>query len=59
MDPDRWKSIAIPIKTWKMLKELSEDNDRSIGGQISFLTKQEYLWKSSQSKSIDKQKSRV
>jgi len=39
MDPDRWKSVAVPIKTWDMLKELSEDNDRSIGGQISFLTK--------------------
>ena len=39
MDPDRWKSVAVPIKTWDMLKELSEDNDRSIGGQISYLTK--------------------
>ena len=37
MDPDRWKSVAVPIKTWDMLKELSEDNDRSIGGQISLL----------------------
>ena len=26
MDPDRWKSVAVPIKTWDMLKELSEDN---------------------------------
>jgi hypothetical protein len=42
-----------------MLKELSEDNDRSIGGQISFLTKQEYMWKKSQTNSIDKQKARV
>ena len=59
MDPDRWKSVAVPIKTWDMLKELSEDNDRSIGGQISFLTKQEYMWKKSQTNSIDKQKARV
>ena len=58
MDPDRWKSVAVPIKTWDMLKELSEDNERSIGGQISFLTKQEYLWKKSQTNSIDKEEAR-
>jgi len=58
MDPDRWKSVAVPITTWDMLKELSEDNDRSIGGQISFLTKQEYMWKKTQNKSIDNLKSR-
>jgi len=53
MDSEKWKSVAVPIKTWNMLKELSQDNDRSIGGQISFLTKQEYLWKKSQTNSID------
>tara|TARA_E500000318_G_scaffold99183_1_gene101068 strand:- start:1845 stop:2039 length:195 start_codon:yes stop_codon:yes gene_type:complete len=58
MDPDRWKSVAVPIKTWDMLKELSEDNERSIGGQISFLTKQEYLWKKSQTNPVDKQEAR-
>ena len=40
MDSEKWKSVAVPIKTWTMLKELSEESDRSIGGQISFLTKQ-------------------
>jgi hypothetical protein len=54
MDSEKWKSVAVPIKTWTMLKELSEESDRSIGGQISFLTKQEYLWKKSQINSIDK-----
>ena len=29
MDSEKWKSVAVPIKTWTMLKELSEDNDRS------------------------------
>jgi|TARA_R110002012_G_scaffold187808_1_gene354799 hypothetical protein len=53
MDSEKWKSVAVPIKTWNMLKELSQDNDRSIGGQISFLTKQEFLWKKSQTNSID------
>jgi hypothetical protein len=59
MDSEKWKSVAVPIKTWNMLKELSQDNDRSIGGQISFLTKQEYMWKKSQTNSIDKQQARV
>jgi hypothetical protein len=44
MDPDRWKSVAVPIKTWDMLKELSEDNDRSIGGEITNLVKKEYVF---------------
>jgi predicted DNA-binding transcriptional regulator AlpA len=54
MDSEKWKSVAVPIKTWTMLKELSEESDRSIGGQISFLTKQEYLFKRSITKQIDK-----
>jgi|TARA_R100001510_G_C7589722_1_gene159848 hypothetical protein len=58
MDSEKWKSVAVPIKTWTMLKELSEDNDRSIGGQISFLTKQEFLWKKSQTNNIDNIKAR-
>ena len=59
MDSEKWKSVAVPIATWNMLKELSQDNDRSIGGQISFLTKQEYMWKKSLTNSIDKQQARV
>ncbi len=58
MDSEKWKSVAVPISTWTMLKELSKDNDRSIGGQISFLTKQEYMWKKSQTNPIDKQQAR-
>ena len=58
MDSEKWKSVAVPIKTWNILKELSQDNDRSIGGQISFLTKQEYMLKKRQTTSIDKQQAR-
>jgi|TARA_R100000315_G_C5147048_1_gene84134 hypothetical protein len=47
MDPDKWKSVAVSMKTWRRLKELSEDSERSIGGEISFLAKQEYLFKKS------------
>jgi hypothetical protein len=42
MDPNKWKSVAVPIKVWEMLKTIAESNDRSVGGTISFLTKKEY-----------------
>ena len=38
MDPDRWKSVAV----WEMLKKLSDQEDRSIGGTIAWLTKKEF-----------------
>jgi|TARA_R110000787_G_scaffold24612_1_gene69678 hypothetical protein len=41
MDPDRWKSVAVPISVWEMLKKLSDKEDRSIGGTIAWLTKKE------------------
>jgi|TARA_R100001163_G_C4895352_1_gene86400 hypothetical protein len=44
MDPDKWKSVAVPIKTWDMLKKMSEGNDRSIGGEITNLAKREYVF---------------
>ena len=42
MDPNKWKSVAVPINIWSMLKEIADRNDRSVGGTISFLTKREY-----------------
>ena len=60
MDPDKWKSVAVSMKTWRRLKELSEDSERSIGGEISFLAKQEYLSKKMDRKyPIDKEKAEV
>ena len=60
MDPDKWKSVAVSKKTWRRLKELSEDSERSIGGEISFLAKQEYLSKKMDRKyPIDKEKAEV
>jgi len=41
-----------------MLVEMSESNDRSIGGQISYLTKQQYLFQASNTKNIDKNEAR-
>ena len=63
MDPDRWKSVAIPMKTWKLLKEMAEKNDRSIGGEISHLTKQQYSFFSANANNykekIDNEEARV
>ena len=58
MDSNKWKSVSVPIKTWHMLVEMSESNDRSIGGQISYLTKQQYLFQASNTKNIDKNEAR-
>ena len=44
MDPDKWKSVAVPIKTWDMLKKMSEGNDRSIGGEITNLAKRKKIY---------------
>lgn len=43
MDPDRWKSVAVPISVWEMLKKLSDKEDRSIGGTIAWLTKKNLI----------------
>ena len=54
MDPNKWKSVAVPINIWSMLKEIAYRNDRSVGGTISYLTKREH------EKTVDKeQKIRV
>ena len=42
MDPDRWKSVAVPISVWEMLEKLTDKEDRSIGGTIAWLTKKEF-----------------
>jgi len=42
MDTDKWKSIAVPIETWKKLNELAKENFRTVGGTITYLTQKEY-----------------
>ena len=42
MDRDKWKSIAVPIETWKKLNELAKENFRTVGGTITYLTQKEY-----------------
>ena len=49
MDPNKWKSVAVPINIWSMLKEIADRNDRPVGGTISYLTKREH------EKTVDKE----
>ena len=42
MDTDKWKSIAVPIETWKKLNQLAKENFRTVGGTITYLTEKEY-----------------
>ena len=36
-DINKYKSVAVPIKTWESLKELSKTTHRSPAQQIAFL----------------------
>ena len=41
MDIKKFKSVAVAIDTYKLLKKLAALEDRSVGRQIAFLVKQE------------------
>ena len=41
MDIKKFKSVAVAIDTYKLLKKLAEMDDRSAGMQITHLVKQE------------------
>ena len=42
MDTDKWKSIAVPIETWKKLNKMAKQNFRTVGATITYLTEKEY-----------------
>mgnify|MGYP000624164531 FL=1 len=39
MDPNKWKSVAVSIDVYEMLKELAEQNERSVSRQLAHLVK--------------------
>jgi len=41
MDIKKFKSVAVAIDTYLLLKKLAEQDDRSAGMQITYLVKQE------------------
>ena len=37
MDTNKWKSVLVPIDTYKALKKVSQLENRAIGGQLTFI----------------------
>ena len=40
MDPNKWKSVAVSIDVYEMLKDLAEKNERSVSSELAHLVKQ-------------------
>ena len=40
MDATKWKSVVIPIKSYKLLKALAKKEHRTISGQFTYLLEQ-------------------
>ena len=39
VDKTKYKSVAVPVETYKKLQKLAEDSDRSVGRQIAHMVK--------------------
>lgn len=39
MDSTKWKSVAVSIDNYKMLRQMAKENDRSISGQLAYIIK--------------------
>ena len=39
-DPNKWKSVAVSIEVYEMLKQLADKNERSVSRQLAHLVKQ-------------------
>ena len=37
MNPEKWKSVVIPLDTYKTLKAMAESEPRPLSGQFTFL----------------------
>ena len=37
MDPGRWKSVVVPIDTYRVLRDMAKREHRTISGQFTFL----------------------
>jgi len=40
VDTTKWKSVAVSIDVYKKLREMAEENDRSVSKQVAHLVKQ-------------------
>ena len=39
MDLNRWRTVAVPIDLYKVLKDMADQNDRSVSKQVTFILK--------------------
>lgn len=39
MDLSRWRTVAVPVDLYKLLKDTAEQNDRSVSKQVTFIIK--------------------
>jgi hypothetical protein len=37
MNPDKWKSVVIPVETYQVLRDMAKDEHRTISGQFTFI----------------------
>ena len=37
MNPDKWKSVVIPIDSYRVLKSMAVDEHRTISGQFTYM----------------------
>jgi len=42
VDTDKWKSVAVSIDIYKMLKIMAQDTDRSVSKQVAHIVKKEF-----------------
>jgi hypothetical protein len=42
VDTDKWKSVAVSIDIYRMLKAMAEKSDRSVSKQVAHIVKKEY-----------------
>jgi len=39
VDLSRWRTVAVPIDLYKLLKDTADQNDRSVSKQVTFIIK--------------------
>ena len=40
MNPDKWKSVVVPIESYRVLKEMAAKDRRTLSGQFTLLLEQ-------------------
>ena len=43
MNPEKWKSVVVPVETYKLLKKLASKEHRTISGQFTYILEKSLL----------------